>query len=73
LDITQKLRIPPIQSTNHMELKKKEDQSIDASIQHRMENKIIQEVEGRSDLEGREDGEGERETGLGIGKDKRKV
>jgi hypothetical protein len=34
-----KLRIPMIQPTNHMELKKKKDQSVAASIFHRMGNK----------------------------------
>ena len=37
----QMLRIPNIQSTNHMELKKKEDLSVDASIQNRRGNKIL--------------------------------
>jgi hypothetical protein len=31
----QKLKIPTIQPTNNMELRKKEDQSMDASILHR--------------------------------------
>jgi hypothetical protein len=33
--LVQKLRIPMIQPTNHMEFKKKEDQSVDASILQR--------------------------------------
>jgi hypothetical protein len=33
--LPQKLRLPTVQHTNHMELKKKEDQSVDASILHR--------------------------------------
>ena len=39
----QKLRIPKIQFTDHMKLKKKEDQSVDASVLLRRGNKI-QEV-----------------------------
>jgi hypothetical protein len=39
--LAQKLRIPTIQSTNQMELKKKEDQIIDESFLHRTGNKII--------------------------------
>jgi len=33
--------MPTITLTNHMELKKKEDQSVDASVPHSRENKII--------------------------------
>ena len=62
MDITQKLRIPPIQSTNHMELKKKEDQSVDASVFLRRKNKII--IGGR----GREASGWEREGGGVIGR-----
>jgi hypothetical protein len=36
-----------IQLTNHMELKKKEDQSVDASILHRTGNKTITGSRGR--------------------------
>jgi hypothetical protein len=36
-----KLRIPMIQLTDHIKFKKKEDQSIDASVLIRMGNKII--------------------------------
>jgi hypothetical protein len=57
--LVQKLRIPMIQPTNHMELKKEEDQSVDASIQHRT-GKQSQEGEGWV-VPGREGGrEGER-------------
>jgi hypothetical protein len=35
-----------IQPTNHMQLKKKEDQSVDASILNKTENKIITEGRG---------------------------
>jgi hypothetical protein len=40
----QKFRIPKIQFTNHMNLKKKEDHSVDISIPLRRENKIPVEV-----------------------------
>ena len=33
--LAQMLRIPTIQPTNHMELKKKKDQSVDAAVLHR--------------------------------------
>ena len=36
-----------LQPTNYMKLKKKENQSVDASIQHRRENKIITGGRGR--------------------------
>ena len=39
--LTQKLRIPKIQFIDHMKLKKKEDQSVDASFLLRRENKIL--------------------------------
>ena len=36
-----KLRIPKIQFTNHMKLKKKDDQSVDTSVLLRRGNKIL--------------------------------
>lgn len=39
--LTQKLRIPMIQLNDHMKLKKKEDQLVDASILLTRGNKII--------------------------------
>ena len=36
----QKLKIPKIQFTDHMKLKKKEDQRVDTSVLLRRENKI---------------------------------
>jgi hypothetical protein len=45
--LAQKLRIPTIQTTNHMQLKKEKDQSVDASILHRTGNKIIAGGRGR--------------------------
>ena len=41
MDVSQKLRIPKIQFTDHMELKKKEDQSVDTSVLLRKGNKIF--------------------------------
>ena len=41
--LVQKLGIPKIQFTNHMKLKKKEDQSVDTSILLRRGNKIPME------------------------------
>jgi hypothetical protein len=41
--LAQKLGIPKLQFTNHMKLKKKEDQSVDTSILLRMGNKIPME------------------------------
>jgi hypothetical protein len=38
--LAQKLRIPKIQFTDHMKLKRKEDQSMDTSVFLRRENKI---------------------------------
>jgi hypothetical protein len=43
--LAQKLRIPTIQPTNYMELKKKEDQSVCASILHRTGNKTSAECQ----------------------------
>jgi hypothetical protein len=39
--LVQKLRISKIQFTDHMKLKKKEDQSVDTSVLLRRENKIL--------------------------------
>jgi hypothetical protein len=61
--LTQKLRIPMIQLTDHMKLNKKKDQSVDASIPLRRENKIITGGKGERDLGGREEGEWERGGG----------
>jgi hypothetical protein len=41
--LAQKLRIPKIQFTNHMKLKKKEDQNVDTLILLKRENKIPME------------------------------
>jgi hypothetical protein len=66
--LVQKLRIPKIPFTDHMKLKKNEDQSVDASVLLRRGNKI-QEVEGRRDLGGREEGKGGRGAGSGMSED----
>ena len=39
--LSQKLRIPKIQVTDHMKLKRKEDQSVDAPVLLRRGNKIL--------------------------------
>ena len=41
--LAQKLRIPKMQFTDHMKFKKKEDQSVDASVLLRWRNKIFME------------------------------
>jgi hypothetical protein len=41
VDISLKLKIPKIQSTDHMKLKKKKDQSVDTTVYLRMGNKIL--------------------------------
>ena len=51
--IAQKLRISKIQFTNHMKLKKKEDQSVDRSILLRRENKIPMKELQRQNVEQR--------------------
>jgi predicted DNA binding CopG/RHH family protein len=54
--LAQKLRIPKIQFTKHMKLKKKEDQSVDTSILVRRGNKIpmeeVTETKFRAETEG---------------------
>jgi hypothetical protein len=49
-----------------MKLKKKEDQSVDASVLLRTGNKIIMGVKGGRDLGGREEREGKK-RGAGSG------
>jgi hypothetical protein len=50
-----KHRIPIIQLTNHMKLKKKEDQSVDTSLLLRREKKYSQEVDRERDWGRREE------------------
>ena len=51
-----------IRPTNHMELKKKEDQNIDVSVLHRIGNKMIIGSRGQMDLGGNHEGGKERES-----------
>ena len=70
--LAQKLRISMIQPTNHMQLKKKEDKSVEASVLHRIGNKIITGNRGRENLVGKEGQEGKkRGTGSDIRRDRR--
>jgi hypothetical protein len=63
VDIRKKLGIPMIELTEHLKLKRKDDQRVDASVLHRRGNKKkSREVEGGRDLGGRE-GEGEMSGG----------
>jgi len=52
---TQKRTMPMIQPTDHMELRKKEDQGVDASVLHRVGSKMIKEVEGGGNWEREEE------------------
>jgi hypothetical protein len=56
-----------------MDLKKKEDQSVDASILHRRGNKLITQGRGRKRPGRQIKGEGKRGTGSGIRRDRREV
>jgi hypothetical protein len=55
--VAQKLRIHKIKYTDHMKLKKKEDQSVDASVLLRRGNKILMgeysETKYRAETEGK--------------------
>ena len=62
MDVRKKLRIPTIQLTDHMKLKKKEDQSVDASVLLRKWNKIITGGRGWEGL-WRKRGEGQETKG----------
>jgi hypothetical protein len=69
-----KLRIPMIQLTDHKKLKKKEGQSMDASVLLRKRTKYSWEVEGERDLGGREERERKkRGTGPGVERDRADV
>ena len=52
--LSQKLRIPKIQFTNHMKLKKNEDQSVDSLILLRRGNKISMEGVTRDKVRSRD-------------------
>jgi hypothetical protein len=64
------LRIPTIQLTDHMKLKKKEDQSVDASVLHRRRNKIIMGSRGQEGFGGKRGGRREKGAGSGVGGDR---
>ena len=49
--LAQKLRIPMLQFTDHMKLKKKEDQSVGASVLLRRKTKYLQEQIWRHSVE----------------------
>jgi hypothetical protein len=68
-----KLRIPTIQLSNHMELKKKEEQSVNASILHRRGNKIITGGRERGGPERERGEERKKWAGSGIGRDRGEV
>jgi len=62
--LAQKLRIPTIQLTDHMKLKKKENHNVDASVLLRSGNKIItgsRRKEGVGSWEGGRRGKGKGE------------
>jgi hypothetical protein len=64
-------RIPMIQLADHM-VKKKEDQSVDASVLFRRGNKIINGGRGMETLKRERRGR-EKGTGSGVGGDRREV
>jgi hypothetical protein len=61
-----KLRIPTIQFLDHMKLKKKEDQIVDASVLLRRGNKVTHGAGEREGLGGRKEGTGEKGAGLSM-------
>jgi hypothetical protein len=56
--LPQNLRISKIQCTNHIELKKKESQSVDASILHRRGNKTVTGGRGKEGAQRKRGGNG---------------
>jgi hypothetical protein len=54
--LVQTLTMPRIQPTDHMELRRKEDQDMDASPMHRGRNIMIMGGGGRGHLGGKEEG-----------------
>jgi len=56
--LAQKLTMLIVQPTDYMELRRKHDQGVDASVLHRGENRMIVEGGCRGDLRKREEGEG---------------
>jgi hypothetical protein len=71
--LVQKVRIPTKQLTKHMELKNKEDQSVDASILHRRENKIITGGSGREESRRERGGEGKKGGRIRYGRERREL
>jgi hypothetical protein len=65
-----KLRMPTIQLTDQRKLKKKENQSVDASVLPRRGNKIILGVRGRKGTRREERGKG---AGSGVGGDRGEI
>jgi hypothetical protein len=63
------LGMPTVQFTDHVKLKKKEDQSVDASVLLRRGNKILTGSIGRKGLGRERGGKGKREAGSGMGED----
>jgi hypothetical protein len=61
------------QLTDHRKLKKKEDQSVNASILLRRWNKIIMEGRVRKGTRRERGGRGERGAGLGMERHRREV
>jgi hypothetical protein len=62
-----------IQLTDHVKLKKKEDQSGDAAVPLRRGNKIIMGSRGRYRPGRKSGGEGKRGPGSGMGEDKGEI
>jgi hypothetical protein len=60
VDIRKKLIMPTIQLTDHMKLKNKEDQNVDASVLLRRGNEIIKGGRGREELGRDREERGER-------------
>lgn len=70
MDIRQKARIPTIQLIDHMKLKKKKVQSMNASVLLRRENKVIMEGRGREGPERERRRGGKAWEGSGVGADR---
>jgi hypothetical protein len=61
LILAKELGIPTIQFMNHMKLKRKEDQRVDASVLRRRRNNIIKGSRGWEGLGRKKGGQGEKE------------
>jgi hypothetical protein len=71
--LTQNLRIPKIQFTDHMKPKKKEDQRVETSILLRRGNRIIMRGRGREGPGSERGGRGKRRSGSGMSRDRREI